>query len=324
MASFTINNTSSSSVTYQGITITAGNSYTPPEPGTNFVEDFLLIKDIIAGNVTLTFGADTYASDTALKIVSAINQKSTTIDINNSTSSTLLAGATFTGIWSQVSTYSNVTILIFTNQNSATNGFVVEYSTDGVNVDDDDTFSIFASNGQQFSFPLTSSYYRIKYTNGATNQDSFRMQSKLHENRPKPSSHRLSDSVIGDSDVELNKSIVAGIKSNGSSDNVRISNNNELQISDICNNSGIEGAITATTSATAVRVGGSNLTNRKILSFFNNGTATLYWGYTNSVTSSTGTPLMRNQHVFGDWGPSTTIYIIAASGSHDVRVTEGA
>lgn len=100
--------------------------------------------------------------------------------------------------------------------------------------------------------------------------------------------------------------------------------NGDLTVADIVDTGGVHGAVSVSTTAVAARVGGSNLAARKNLTLFNNGTATVYWGYANTVTSSTGTPLMRNQFLTGDFGPNTTIFLIAASGSHDIRVTEGA
>lgn len=104
----------------------------------------------------------------------------------------------------------------------------------------------------------------------------------------------------------------------------KVSANQDIGVSDIVDNGGVNGPISVSTSAVAVRVGGANLANRKSLTFHNNGTATLYWGYSAAVTATNGHPIMRNQFVTGNWGPNTTIYIIAASGTHDVRVTEGA
>lgn len=107
--------------------------------------------------------------------------------------------------------------------------------------------------------------------------------------------------------------------STGSSSSIH---NSQLETADICNTSGVEGAISVTTSATPVRVGVSNLSNRKNLTAHNSSILVLYWGYTNTVTTSSGTPLFPNQFVSWDVGPDVTIYLIAASGSRDVRVTE--
>lgn len=98
-----------------------------------------------------------------------------------------------------------------------------------------------------------------------------------------------------------------------------------VNVKDILNStSSTQGTISVTTSATAARVGGSNLTNRKNLTAYNDGTATLYWGYTNAVTSSTGIPLAKGQALDISVGDALTIYLISASGSHTVRVAEGA
>lgn len=99
--------------------------------------------------------------------------------------------------------------------------------------------------------------------------------------------------------------------------------NTELKVRDIVETAGVQGAISVSTTAVAVRVGGSNHALRKVLTALNNGTATLYWGYNNTVTVASGTPLMRNQFAVWEVGANVTIWIIAASGSHDLRVTEG-
>lgn len=105
---------------------------------------------------------------------------------------------------------------------------------------------------------------------------------------------------------------------------VKSTGDGELRTADIIDAGGTQGAVSVSTTAVAIRVGGSNLTNRKTLTALNNGTATIYWGYTNAVTTSTGTPFMRNQFAVWEAGPNTTIWMIAANGSHDVRVTEAA
>lgn len=98
-----------------------------------------------------------------------------------------------------------------------------------------------------------------------------------------------------------------------------------LLTADIINEgTGVEGAITVSTTAVEVKVGVSRLSNRKSVTAHNNGSSTLYWGYTSSVTSSSGTPLFKDQFISWDVGPTQAVYIIAASGSHNVRVTEGA
>jgi len=105
---------------------------------------------------------------------------------------------------------------------------------------------------------------------------------------------------------------------------VSSTSNGDLNIADISNNGGVEGAITVGTSATLAKVGASNLANRKTLTVFNNSNSTIYWGYTSGITTSTGTPIFKNQLAVWDVGPNTSVYLIAGSAGNNVRITENA
>lgn len=99
---------------------------------------------------------------------------------------------------------------------------------------------------------------------------------------------------------------------------------NPLSVSDVVNsNIGVQGAITVTTSAIEAKVGASKLTGRKALTAHNNGNVIIYWGYTSGVTTANGTPLAAGQ--VGSWkvGDNQSIFLIATSGSQNVRITEG-
>lgn len=118
---------------------------------------------------------------------------------------------------------------------------------------------------------------------------------------------------------------IAGVNSSGAETNyVNASNNNELQTSDISNNGGTNGAITVSTSSIEAKVGVSALSNRKNLTVHNNGSGIIYWGYSSGVTTSNGTPIFKDQFVSWDIGPNTSVYLIASSGGHNVRITENA
>lgn len=250
-----------------------------------------------------------------------------TVSTANSTVTPLGANLTFTGTSEDVSDFACITVQLFTSHASAALGFKPQYSPNGTNWDDGDAYNIaaqVAGNGKFFTFPVQAKFFRIVYTNGATLQTAFRLQTIFHKSMVKASSHRIDDSLDAENDAELSKAIITGKRADGTFDTVKQTNSNELQMADIVDGGGLQGAITVGTTAVAIRVGGSNLANRKRLTFINNGTQTLYWGYTNAVTTASGTPIMRNQPVSDSWGPNTTIWIIATSGTHDVRVTEGA
>lgn len=92
---------------------------------------------------------------------------------------------------------------------------------------------------------------------------------------------------------------------------------------DIANlGTGTQVAISVTTTATEVRVGGARLANRCVVTAYNNGAQPIFWGYTSGVTTTSGTPLAVGQ--VGSWkvGDQQSVYLIATSGTQNVRVTE--
>lgn len=104
----------------------------------------------------------------------------------------------------------------------------------------------------------------------------------------------------------------------------KVSANQDLYVSDVSNNGGVEGALTVGTSAVEVKVGGSALANRKLVTLSNNSAATIYWGYTSGVTTTTGTPLLKGQERGWECGPGTSIWVIAGTASLNTRITERA
>lgn len=167
------------------------------------------------------------------------NQRSDGVSSGNSSTVTLLAGQTFTGVFEDVLGYANISIVAFSNVASATDGLKLEYSTDGINIDDFDSFTVSASNGTQVSSGATSKYFRVRYTNGSTNQTTFRLQTVYHITAPKSSTHRIDDSINGENDAELSKSVVTGKNPDGQ-----------------FTNEGTSGVVSSNSSTTPLGIGG--------------------------------------------------------------------
>lgn len=139
------------------------------------------------------------------------------ICLANSTETPLGAGGTFTGTsWQSTLDYGVVSIDVATDQNSATDGLVVQWSSDGENVHNTDVFTISANKYKTFTFGPANLYVRVFYTNGSTPQTFFRINTILKKTYVKPSSHRISDSIVADDDAELVKSVLAGETPSGS------------------------------------------------------------------------------------------------------------
>ena len=159
------------------------------------------------------------------------------VDDNNTTTTLLGAGETFTGVGTEVLDYANACINVSADQESATNGLVIEQSIDGINWVYIDQMTILSNTNKQFSYGMTCKYLRVCYTNGATPQTSFDLNVVLKKTNQKPSSHRVQDTISDDDDAELVKSVLSGKTPSGNYANVNVTTDGDLSISD--NSSGL-------------------------------------------------------------------------------------
>lgn len=81
------------------------------------------------------------------------------------------------------------------------------------------------------------------------------------------------------------------------------------------------GALSVTTTPAELKVGGSVLDERKVVTL-QPLDDDVYFGYDNSVSSTTGIKVFKGQHFPLEAGPELTVYIVAASGTVDVRISE--
>lgn len=166
---------------------------------------------------------------------------------DNSTTTPLLADAVFQGLWQDTLNFNFLIFGIKSDQDSATDGFMIEWSADGVTVHDDDVFSILADKGKVFTFSPARRYVRVSYTNGDTDQTTFDIQTIFKKNGSKASSHRIQDSIVAEDDAELVKNVNTGQDPDGTFRNVNVSKDGDLKISD--NSSGLaiaQGNVTGT------------------------------------------------------------------------------
>ena len=144
------------------------------------------------------------------------------VDIHNSSTKLLLANATWTGKWTEVLEVSSIVVAVKVVEGSAINGLHIEHSSDGINVDGDDEFTIADNAGKVFTFMPNTKYYRVQYHNGSSDQTVFRLQSILKIHMIIHSSHRVQDSIVEEDDATLVKSIVTGQDvESGNFDNVK-------------------------------------------------------------------------------------------------------
>ena len=93
---------------------------------------------------------------------------------------------------------------------------------------------------------------------------------------------------------------------------------------DIVNEAGAFTSLTVGVTAVEVKVGVNRLVNRKSVTLYNDSNATLFWGYSNTVTTANGMPILKGQFVEWSIGDSLPIFVIAGTAGNNIRVTEAA
>ncbi len=94
----------------------------------------------------------------------------------NSSATPLAANAVFTGTSESILAYGSISVQAYSDVASAVGGLVIEQSQDGVNWDTKASYSVGATTPFQATINATGQFYRAVYTNGATNQTVFRLQ----------------------------------------------------------------------------------------------------------------------------------------------------
>lgn len=128
----------------------------------------------------------------------------------NSSTTPLGIGSSFIGTIEQTTGYAVISLFVHSDKSSATNGLIIEYSSDGINFDSDDMFTFSPTGTKLFTFGVVSKYFRVRYINGSQAQTEFRLQTILHPQNIKPSTHRIGSSISQENDAELTLSVLAG------------------------------------------------------------------------------------------------------------------
>lgn len=140
------------------------------------------------------------------------NSRPGEIDPNNTSTTPLAGGATWTGAWTDITSYGIAYVCVYSDVAGAMDGLVIEQSIDGVNAYFNDTYTVPAASGKVFAVNPFGNYIRIRYINGSGAQSIFQIMLKLNP-MGLPSVHRVKDDLLEDDDAQLQKSILM-IKAN--------------------------------------------------------------------------------------------------------------
>jgi hypothetical protein len=144
------------------------------------------------------------------------------VDSGNSSTATLIANSTFTGTGLSTLGYSFIQLYVFSDQSSAANGVKIEFSSDNTNWNDSSTSTFTAggtapNDGQIFGAPARAQYYRIVYTNGGTNQTTFRLQATLKTGAQNGDMVTMVTVPNSTNHAQLTKSSIVGLTTAGGS-----------------------------------------------------------------------------------------------------------
>lgn len=104
------------------------------------------------------------------------------VNAGNSSTTPLNSGVTFTGSSVDMLNFSTVRVSLFSDEDSATDGFQVQFSNDNSNWDFPRKTTYVSNGGGYACYNRVARYMRIVYTNGNTNQGVFRLQTLLVPN----------------------------------------------------------------------------------------------------------------------------------------------
>jgi hypothetical protein len=188
-------------------------------------------------------------------------QLSDLVDSGNSTTTPLTGGSTFTGTGHTTVGYGYIMLYIYADHNSAASGVNIEFSSDNSHWDDASQWTFTAggsspNDGQVFGTAARGQYYRVVYTNGSTNQGTFRLQAVLKSSPAAGDMVPLSVTPLGTEHGLLTKSSIVGLSSAGGGTfvDVKVSPSGAIQTSSSTND-GSGTAITSNSTTTSATTG---------------------------------------------------------------------
>lgn len=250
-----------------------------------------------------------------------VSSTNNSISIGNSTDTPLGSNASFSGVGEDVLGFGTLIVCVYAD---VAGSFAVEWSNDNVNwYTDGDIYVTSPGVLNKTTYGPGARYFRVVYTNGSSAQSTFFVQTLLKQ-ATKSSSHKISEAINDSADAELSLSVITGKKSDNTYGNAQLTNTNDLKTADILNSGlGVNGALTVGTTAVEAKVGSSTLTNRKFLTVYNASIVTIYWGFSNAVTTANGLPITPGQQASWDVGSAQQVFLIAGVAGNATRVAEG-
>jgi len=211
-----------------------------------------------------------------------------TIVASNSSTTPLAGGGVFTGAAMEVTNYAVINVNVYSDVASATDGVSVQFSIDGTNWDHSHSTTYTTGSGRGYVFNAEYRYARVVYTNGATPQSAFRLQTILKTTRVQSSLYTLSQTVSGNLFAELVKAELIAKNNTNNWIPINCTNGGNLKIAveEINDSTDTASLSNVAASASSVQLLAAN-NNRKMGIFVNDSDKNAYikFGATASTTS---------------------------------------
>ena len=166
------------------------------------------------------------------------------ISTNNSTTTNLLANQTYTGNWEDCLNYSIVTISAYSDVNSLSNGWQIQWSGDGISLDSFENLTLLANVGRSLTLNVRARYFRTVYTNNSLAQTIFRINTILHQSGTGLNNYPINKTITDTSMSTLTRSVIVGQTTGGGGGYINVKVNPS-------------GSLTADVSGSSVTVSGS-------------------------------------------------------------------
>jgi len=166
------------------------------------------------GNGILQVGGSDGTNATRVRTDTAGILKTSPKDIvanaNNSTTTNLAISGVFTGTSTDVSGYSQVMVNVYSSHASAANGLSLQFSQDGTNWDSTNTYTVAATTDFSIIVPVTHTYFRLVYTNGATLTTTLRIATSLRTETGQGTIKKLNAAVNLTDPALSTRSVISG------------------------------------------------------------------------------------------------------------------
>jgi hypothetical protein len=124
---------------------------------------------------------------------------------NTRANADLAAGATFTGAWEDVHSYSSITVIQKGDAVSADNGFKMEFSMDGVTVTRSKSSYARAGESALHSLAVVAQFFRVVYTQNATTGGDVEIETIYHPTKPRDLSSSANQIMRDNDDVTFTR-----------------------------------------------------------------------------------------------------------------------